>query len=348
MLMSVIVLPVSAVEYEYVHHPPSTGYTTGDKYVYLDRTHENCAPSAYGAFVLLKIDKAKIEETIGRSLPSPEGDLTHAEFGSDTEYLTRWCACRYCKEFYAESILAETIGGINIGEKVHENNGETVNFEVFDGGWKRTKESYEVPAHFFLINGLPIEKADYIEYNNAKKEMESKFDYDYMSENTSYTEVYTDAEIEALFSGDKDLVNETLKCPTAIYCNGEIYTNEVIIQSLYNHYFMSGEMKHQSSFSQYNSAEHDVYNNLNENFDEIIGALVEEEDLFGYLVEQQAYYKKNPVGYNEYLLEALIIKLSEDYPDVEIPTAPQTGISTALLAVAALVSGAYVVKKRRR
>ncbi len=54
-------------------------------------------------------------------------------------------------------------------------------------------------------------------------------------------------------------------------------------------------------------------------------------------------------------IDSITLKMEyEVYRDSHWPdyapnyTAPQTGISTALLAVAALVSGAYVVKKRRR
>ncbi len=343
MILSVMILPVSAAEYEYLYHPPYEGELEGS-YTYWDDIHESCAPSLYGAFTFLKINKNTLESTVGRELPSTEADKVHAIYSSGGEYLTQWCSCRFCKEFNGEALIM--FYDSEIRDKLYENNGETAGFYSLNGTtWVRNSETYEVPMHFFLINSLGIDREWYDGFNNDKRENGA---YDYIAENTSYDEVYTDEELDALFSGDKDLVVNTLKCPFAYYYNGKIYSQDLIIQTLYNQYFMSGEMEFQKSHSQYNYLEKDNYNELNESFDEVIGGMVYEGGLFEYLVEQQAYYKKNPVGYNEYLLEALIIKLSEDYPDVEIPEAPKTGTLTAVLALVSLISGAYVVTKKRR
>ncbi len=347
MLISVIVLPVSAEEYpdeDDVYIPP-----------YLDAAHdEHCASYHSSCCFLLPIDKAVIEATIGKTLPDLSADAIQQECAPENANLTQWCSVRF--KLNGDNIVVVSKIVDSHDDLSYEDIIFSEEFGLYDygqeGGYRRTDESTKVPYIYYCIDklGLYSEKDREIfeEFNDAVPEYATGI---LVERGSSYNEHFSDEEIDVMFSGDRELVLKTFKCPGAYYYNGVVYTQYEIIQALYNHYLKTDD----ESSSSYESPRYvealgvnSDFDTLNENFDEMIDSLVYEGNLFGHLVEQQAYYKKNPVGYNEYLLEALIIKLSEDYPDVEIPTAPQTGISTALLAVAALVSGAYVVKKRRR
>ncbi len=345
LLLTFFEIYVSAATLEYVWFDDwdENGELIKNNYcVYYSEMHDiHCESCRSGAYVLMKFNKDAIASTIKSKLPPPHLDEVQKLYGTENEYMTQWCSCRFIKD---ETWM---LRAFDLYDLSLENDGETLGlYHSSEGGMRRTRESYEVPVTFFLIEKL--------DYHNKKDEV-IKYNEEILKNKkepgTSYSGYYSAYEIDVLFSGDRELAKKTLKCPGAFYYNGVVYTEYEMVQTLYNYYFdtvgdfvpYTYPLDREGSFGV--SSE---FISLNKNFEHEIDALVYKNDLFGYLVEQQAYYKKNPVGYNEYLLEALIIKLSEDYPDVEIPTAPQTGIATALLAVAALVSGAYVVKKRRR
>ncbi len=340
MIISVLVLPVSADIYV-------------DNFDYDEIHDEKCNAHYSYYYTYMPFEMERLENVLGRDLPK-NNRYVHHDGGSGKRYTAQWCSCRFIHDDYFTGRINNLVDEELDFEDYVELGLYKEKTSVFSVT-TRTDESSKVPGVYYCLEKLDLfsKKEEFKAHNAGLSDPDySSYDEDGREPHSQYIPRYTDEETDALFSGDKELVLQTLKCPFAFYYDGVVYSQYEIMQTLAN-YFGYYVGSNQGAFCVdplYSLAPttNSDFVALNEAFSEKLDELVYDGHLIEFLAEQYEYYKEHDVHYNAYVLEAYLTELTEEYPDVDVDFAPQTGTLTAALAIVALASGAYIVTRKRK